>query len=261
MKITSWNVNGLRAIIKKDFAQSLDTLATDILCLQETKAQDEQVIAALDGIDGYHVYSNSAERKGYAGVAILSRKAPLAVQADMGIAEHDREGRVLTAEYDDYYLLTVYTPNSGSELVRLPYRETWDAEFLAFVRKLEQHKPVLMCGDFNVAHRDIDIARPKPNYNKSAGYTQKEIDGMDALLAAGFVDTFRHFHPEEVKYSWWSYRAGARGKNIGWRIDYFLASPELVDRRITGAVIHNEIMGSDHCPVAVTLDQGTSEQR
>lgn len=253
MKITSWNVNGLRAIVKKDFAQSLDALATDILCLQETKAQDEQVVAALEGIDGYHVYSNSAQRKGYAGVAILSREQPLSVQADMDIAEHDSEGRVLTAEFEDYYLVTVYTPNSGSELVRLPYREGWDAAFLAFVKNLEKHKPVLMCGDFNVAHRDIDIARPKPNYNKSAGYTQKEIDGMDNLLDAGFIDTFRHFHPEEVKYSWWSYRAGARGKNIGWRIDYFLGSEDLVHNRVTGASIHNEIMGSDHCPVAVTL--------
>ncbi|TXS94012.1 exodeoxyribonuclease III [Parahaliea maris] len=254
MKITSWNVNGLRAVMKKDFAASLQSLQTDVICLQETKAQDDQVIAALEGIDGYHVYSNSAERKGYSGVAILSRTQPLAVQADIGIEEHDREGRVLTAEFEDYYLVTVYTPNSGSELVRLPYRQGWDNAFLEFVKKLEAHKPVLMCGDFNVAHREIDIARPKPNYNKSAGYTQAEIDGMDRIIAAGFTDTFRHLHPDEVKYSWWSYRAGARGKNIGWRIDYFLGSDNLVQEHITSADIHNEIMGSDHCPVSVDLN-------
>ncbi len=253
MRITSWNVNGIRAVMNKDFAESLDTLQTDILCLQETKAQDDQVAAALEAIDGYHVYSNSAVRKGYSGVAILTRKEPLAVRADIGIEEHDQEGRVLTAEFDDYYLVTVYTPNSGNELVRLPYRETWDRDFLAFVRKLEAHKPVLMCGDFNVAHRAIDLARPKPNYNKSAGYTQKEIDGMDNIVAAGFVDTFRHFHPDTVKYSWWSYRAGARGKNIGWRIDYFLGTSGLVESRLGGAEIHNDIHGSDHCPVSVDL--------
>ncbi|MFV0276029.1 MAG: exodeoxyribonuclease III [Parahaliea sp.] len=253
MKITSWNVNGLRAVMKKDFAASLAALQTDILCLQETKAQDDQVREALEGIDGYHIYSNSAVRKGYSGVAILSREAPLSVTADIGIEEHDREGRVLTAEFPDFYLLTVYTPNSGNELARLPYREGWDADFLAFVKGLETNKPVLMCGDFNVAHRDIDLARPKPNYNKSAGYTQKEIDGMDNIHAAGFIDTFRHLHPEQVKYSWWSYRAGARGKNIGWRIDYFLGTGPLVSERLTAAEIHNEIMGSDHCPVSVEL--------
>ncbi len=253
MRIASWNVNGIRAVMKKDFLQSLDTLQADILCLQETKAQDDQVVAALDGLDGYHVYSNSAERKGYSGVAILSRQQPLRVFADIGIAEHDNEGRVLTAEFDDFYLLTVYTPNSGSELVRLGYRESWDRDFLAYVNGLNAHKPVLMCGDFNVAHTEIDIARPKPNYNKSAGFTQKEIDGMDNIVAADFVDTFRHFHPDTVKYSWWSYRAGARGKNIGWRIDYFLGSRGFVNERVVGAEIWNDIMGSDHCPVSVDL--------
>jgi len=253
MRIASWNVNGLRAVMKKHFAESLDTLQTDILCLQETKAQDDQVKAALEGINGYHVYSNSAARKGYAGVAVLTRSEPLAVTADMGIEEHDKEGRVLTAEFEDFFLVTVYTPNSGNELVRLPYRETWDAAFLNFVTALDRRKPVLMCGDFNVAHREIDIARPKPNYNKSAGYTQKEIDGMDDIIAAGFVDTFRQFQPDEVKYSWWSYRAGARGKNIGWRIDYVLGSAAFVEARACGAEIHNEIFGSDHCPVSVDL--------
>lgn len=253
MRIASWNVNGIRAVMKKDFPQSLDTLQADILCLQETKAQDDQVVTALEGLDGYHVYSNSAERKGYSGVAILTRQEPLQVTPDIGIAEHDTEGRVLTAEFDDFYLLTVYTPNSGNELVRLPYRETWDRDFLAYVRKLEEHKPVLMCGDFNVAHKDIDIARPKPNYNKSAGFTQKEIDGMDAIVEAGFVDTYRHLHPDTVKYSWWSYRAGARAKNVGWRIDYFLGSEALVKTRVKAADIWNDIHGSDHCPVSVDL--------
>ena len=253
MRIASWNVNGIRAVMKKAFIESLATLDADILCLQETKAQDDQVVTALEGVEGYHVYSNSADRKGYSGVAILTRKEPLRVFSDIGIAEHDTEGRVLTAEFKDYYLVTVYTPNSGNELVRLPYRETWDRDFLAFVKALEAEKPVLMCGDFNVAHKDIDIARPKPNYNKSAGFTQKEIDGMDAIVEAGFVDTFRHFHPDTVKYSWWSYRAGARGKNIGWRIDYFLGSDNLVKKKIKSAEIWNDIFGSDHCPVSVDL--------
>jgi exodeoxyribonuclease-3 len=253
MKIVSWNVNGLRAVMKKDFASSLDTLEADILCVQETKAQDEQVREALEGVDGYHLYSNSAVRKGYSGVAILTRDEPLAVNAGIGLEDHDQEGRVLTAEYPDFYLLTVYTPNSGNELVRLSYRQAWDREFLAFAKKLAKQKPLLMCGDFNVAHREIDIARPKANYNKSAGYTQQEIDGMDRIIAAGFVDTFRHLHPGKVKYSWWSYRAGARAKNVGWRIDYFLGTKSFVQKHVKEAAIYNDIMGSDHCPVAVEL--------
>lgn len=254
MKIISWNVNGLRAVMKKDFADSLAQMNPDVLCLQETKAQDDQVAEAVAAINGYHIYSNSAVRKGYSGVAILSKEEPLEVVADIGIEEHDQEGRVLTADYGDFYLVTVYTPNSGSELVRLDYRQQWDRDFLAFVKKLEKTKPVLVGGDLNVAHTDIDLARPKPNYNKSAGYTQQEIDGMDNLLAADLVDTFRHFYPEEIKYSWWSYRAGARGKNIGWRIDYFLASRALAEGRIQDAAILNDIMGSDHCPVVVELN-------
>ena len=253
MRIASWNVNGIRAVMKKDFVQSLEILNADILCMQETKAQDDQVIAALEGLEGYHVHSNSAERKGYSGVAILTRAQPLRVFADIGVPEHDREGRVLTAEFADHFLVTVYTPNSGNELVRLPYRETWDRDFLAFIKTLEQQKPVLMCGDFNVAHTDIDIARPKANYNKSAGFTQKEIDGMDRIIASGFVDTFRHFHPNTVKYSWWSYRAGARAKNVGWRIDYFLGTRAFVEKRVRAAEIWNDIHGSDHCPVSVDL--------
>ncbi len=253
MKIASWNVNGLRAIVRKDFANSLHTLGADIVCLQETKAQDEQVRAALEGVDGYHVYSNSAIRKGYSGVAILAREEPLTVHAGIGREDHDQEGRVLTAEYPDFFLLTVYTPNSGNELVRLPYREAWDREFLAFAKKLAKKKPLLIGGDLNVAHREIDIARPRANYNKSAGYTQKEIDGMDRIISAGFIDTFRHLHPDTVKYSWWSYRAGARAKNVGWRIDYFLGTKSFVQKRVKSAAIHNEIMGSDHCPVTVEL--------
>lgn len=253
MNIVSWNVNGLRAVMKKDFPAALELLQPDVLCLQETKAQDDQVQAALEEIDGYHVYSNSAERKGYSGVAILCRERPLAVRADIGVEEHDREGRVLTAEFPDFYLLSVYTPNSGSGLARLPYRETWDSAFLHFVASLQQDKPVLVCGDLNVAHREIDIARPKPNYNKSAGYTQQEIDGMDRLLDAGFTDTFRHLHPDTVQYSWWSFRANARAKNIGWRIDYLLGSTGLVKERLESASIHDGILGSDHCPVALTL--------
>lgn len=253
MKIASWNVNGLRAAIKKDFFQSLESMQVDILCLQETKAQDNQVAAALEPLEGYHIYTNSAVRKGYSGVAILSREEPITVRPDIGIELHDQEGRVLTAEYEDFYLVTVYTPNSGSELLRLPYRETWDQAFLEFVKALEKNKAVLICGDLNVAHKDIDLARPKPNYNKSAGYTQKEIDGLDRLIDAGFVDTFRHLHPDTIKYSWWSYRAGARGKNVGWRIDYFLGSEQLIEERLKKAEIWNDIYGSDHCPVSVEL--------
>lgn len=252
MRLISWNVNGIRAVMKKDFASSLHSMAADVLCLQETKAQDDQVIEALESIDGYHIYCNSADKKGYSGTAILSKTEPLRIQFDMGIAEHDQEGRVIAAEFDDYYLVTVYTPNSGSELKRLDYRQQWDADFLAYLKQLEEEKPVIVCGDLNVAHRDIDLARPKPNYNKTAGYMQKEIDGLDNILASGFVDTFRHQHPEQVKYSWWSYRAGARSKNIGWRIDYFLVTEDLTDR-IGATDILNDISGSDHCPVLLEL--------
>jgi exodeoxyribonuclease-3 len=253
MKIASWNVNGLRAVMKKDFPATLERLQADVLCLQETKAQDDQVHAALEGIDGYHVYSNAAERKGYSGVAILSREQPLGLQSGIGVEEHDREGRVLTAEFAGFYLLSVYTPNSGNALARLPYREIWDRAFLEFVERLQRDKPVILCGDLNVAHRDIDIARPKPNYNKSAGYTQAEIDGLDRLLAAGFTDSFRHLHPDTVQYSWWSFRAGARARNIGWRIDYVLGSDDFLRERLESATIHDDILGSDHCPVALEL--------
>ena len=253
MKLVSWNVNGIRAVMKKDFMDSLDKMNPDVLCLQETKAQDDQVMEALEIVDGYYMYCNSAERKGYSGTAILSRTEPLMVEYDMGIAEHDTEGRVIAAEYQDYILVTVYTPNSGAELARLQYRQTWDAAFLNYLKTLEKRKPVVVCGDLNVAHKEIDLARPKPNYNKSAGYMQEEIDGMDNLQAAGFVDTFRLQKPDEIKYSWWSYRAGARGKNVGWRIDYFLVSPVL-GAKIKDAEILNDIMGSDHCPVVLEIE-------
>lgn len=253
MKLISWNVNGIRAAIKKDFHQSLEAMATDVLCLQETKAQPDQVVEALADINGYYLYTNSAVKKGYSGTAILSKKEPLNVYTDIGIEEHDQEGRVITAEFNDFYLVTVYTPNSGSELKRLEYRQGWDADFLSYLKELEATKPVVVCGDLNVAHAEIDLARPKQNYNKSAGYMQEEIDGFDNLVKAGFVDSYRHVKPEEVKYSWWSYRAGARGKNIGWRIDYFLTSQSIA-KRIQDAEILNDVMGSDHCPVVLELD-------
>jgi len=252
MKLVSWNVNGIRAAMNKDFAVSFAKMNCDVLCLQETKAQDEQVIEALTTIQGYQIFTNSALKKGYSGTSIISRIAPLNVTKDMGIDEHDQEGRVLCAEFEQFYLVTVYTPNSGSELKRLDYRQQWDADFLTYLKKLEERKPVVVCGDLNVAHTAIDLARPKANYNKSAGFTQREIDGLDNLVKAGFVDTFRHIYPDTVKYSWWSYRAGARGKNVGWRIDYFLTSPILTDK-LQNAEIYNDIHGSDHCPVALTL--------
>jgi exodeoxyribonuclease-3 len=239
--------------MKKDFLASLEDMQTDVLCLQETKAQDDQVLEALADLEGYYIFTNSAVKKGYSGTAILSKEKPLSVTVDIGLEEHDTEGRVITAEYKDFYLITVYTPNSGSELKRLPYRQTWDSAFLAFIKNLEKTKPVIVCGDLNVAHKEIDLARPKPNYNKSAGYMQDEIDGMDQYHQAGFIDTFRCLNPEQVKYSWWSYRAGARARNIGWRIDYFLVSASL-ETKLQQADIFTEIMGSDHCPVMLEIE-------
>lgn len=252
MKLISWNVNGIRATLKKGFDENLATMAPDVLCLQETKAQDDQVKEALAGVEGFYVYSNSAVRKGYSGTAVLSKTEPTNVEYDLGIEEHDQEGRVITVEYDSFFVVNVYVPNSGSELARLDYRKTWDAALLDHLRELETGKPVLFCGDLNVAHQRIDIARPDANYNKSAGFTQTEIDGMDNYVNSGLVDTFRSMHPETVKYSWWSFRANARAKNIGWRIDYFLASQSLMSQ-VNEAFILNEIHGSDHCPVGIEL--------
>ena len=252
MKIISFNVNGIRAIVGKSFVHDMEELAADIICLQETKATPEQVNEAIAMLTNYHVYANSAERKGYSGTAILSKIKPLSVTFDMGLVEHDQEGRITCAEYDKFFLVCVYVPNSGSELARLSYRQKWDADFLIYLKKLEKNKPVVVCGDFNVAHQAIDLSRPKENYNKAAGYMQAEIDGMSNFLKNGFVDTFRWKNPETLKYSWWSYRAGARPKNIGWRIDYFLCS-ESFKENISEATIYNDVFGSDHCPVGIEL--------
>jgi exodeoxyribonuclease-3 len=252
MRLVSWNVNGIRATYKKGFAERLDEMNPDIICLQETKAQDDQVRETLFDI-GYYIYSNSAVKKGYSGTAILSKTEPISVKPDMGIEEHDSEGRVLAAEFEDYFVVTVYTPNSKQDLSRLEYRKKWDSDFLNYLLELEKTKPVFVCGDLNAAHRAIDLKNDKANYNKNAGYTQTEIDGVDNLVKNGFVDTFRHFYPDTEKYSWWSFRAGARERNIGWRIDYFLASSVLMDK-VKDAFILNEIEGSDHCPVGIDIE-------
>ena len=252
MRLVSWNVNGVRAAVRKDFISSVATMQPDVLCLQETKAQDDQVLEALQDLQGYEIQPYSAIRKGYSGTCVISRTSPVSLRFGIGNEEHDQEGRVITAEYADYFLVTVYTPNAGAGLKRLDYRARWDIDFLAHLKKLEENKPVIVCGDLNVCHREIDIARPKPNYNKSPGYTQKEIDGLDRIMDAGFIDTFRHFYPDTVKYSWWSMRGGAREKNVGWRLDYFLTSSALQDR-LSDAAILNDIYGSDHCPVVLEL--------
>lgn len=247
----SWNVNGLRAVVKKGFQDQIDGLAPDVLGLQETKAQDDQVQEALFGWDSYELHSSSAVKKGYSGTAILTKHQPLSVQAGLGVADLDTEGRVLRAEFDAFHFVTVYTPNSSSGLKRLPFRGTWDAAFRDYLKELDQDKPVVCCGDLNVAHREIDLARPAANYNKTPGYTQQEIDGMDALQQAGFVDTWRAANPDTVKYSWWSYRGGAREKNVGWRLDYMLVSERAMPH-VQQAEIHNDVLGSDHCPVSLT---------
>lgn len=253
MKLISWNVNGIRAVAKKGLDEIIANLDADIICFQETKATVEQVKETLEFAEEYTVYANEAERKGYSGTAILSRVPVMNVSYDMNIEEHDQEGRVICVELENCYVLTVYTPNSGSALARLDYRSQWDHDFADYLSKLQAQKPIVLCGDLNVAHREIDLARPKPNYNKSAGFTQTEIDGLEGLLALDLVDSFRHLHPEEVKYSWWSYRAGARGKNIGWRIDYWLVDRRL-EEQLQHADILNEVMGSDHCPVELQVD-------
>jgi exodeoxyribonuclease III len=252
MKLISWNLNGIRAVAKKGLNQLIYQMNPDIIGFQETKAQDDQVKEALADLKGYNLYSNSAEKKGYSGTAILSKSKPLNVIYGIGIEEFDNEGRVLTLEFENFYFTTVYVPNSGGQLLRLDYRVSWDKEFLSFLKELELKKPVFVCGDFNVAHKEIDLKNPKSNYNKSAGYMQEEIDGLNNFINAGFKDTFRHYNPETIKYSWWSYRFNSRARNIGWRIDYFLASEKLVDT-IENTFILNEILGSDHCPVGIEM--------
>ena len=253
MKLISWNVNGIRAIAKKNFFKDFNIMMPDILCLQETKGQDHQVAETLSSIDNYFIYSNSAIRKGYSGTAIISKIKPVSVNYDMGIEKHDQEGRVICAEYENFYLINVYVPNSGNDLKRLDYRQIWDLDFFNYLKNLEKNKPVIVCGDFNVAHKEIDLARPKPNYNKSAGFMQEEIDGMDRFTSGGLIDTFRQLHPDTPnRYSWWSYRGGARDRNVGWRIDYFLVSEDLLTI-IEDADILDKVKGSDHCPVSLTL--------
>lgn len=253
MKLISWNLNGIRAVAKKGLLDKITEMNPDVICFQETKAQDDQVAEVLTDLKGYHFYSNSAVKKGYSGTAIVSKLKPLSISADIGIEEHDQEGRVLTAEYEDFYLTTVYTPNSKNDLSRLTDRQNFDAAFLNYLKELEKNKPVIVCGDLNVAHKDIDLARPKSNYNKSAGFMQEEIDGMDNFTNAGLIDSFRHLHPEKTDaYSWWSYRGGARDRNVGWGIDYFLVSESLTNR-IQSANILSDMHGSDHCPVSVDL--------
>lgn len=249
MKIISWNINGIRAILKKDFIKSINEMDPDVLCLQEIKIHEP---LEIPGMEQYKSYWNNAERKGYSGTVIFTKTEPLKVTNGIGIEDHDNEGRVITAEYDDFFLVTAYIPNSGRGLVRLEYREQWDRDFLAYLQNLEKSKPVILCGDLNVAHREIDLKNPKSNYDKTAGYTQKEINGMDRIQEV-FVDTFRELYPDEVKYSWWSYMFSARQKNVGWRIDYFLISKSLKPN-LKDAFILNEIIGSDHCPVGVEME-------
>jgi len=251
----SWNVNGIRAILKKGFLQSVQAINPDVLCLQEVKAAKEAALTALTLFSDYHIYLNVAKnRKGYSGTAILSRKEPIVVTYDIGIEEHDQEGRVITAEYKEHYLVNVYVPNSGRGLTRLEYRQIWDKAFLEYLKNLQEKKPVIICGDLNVAHQPIDLARPKPNYNKVSGYTQVEIDGFTNFNEAGFIDTFRHLHSEEVAYSYWNYMFNARENNVGWRIDYFLISRSL-QTAVKSAFILRQYEGSDHCPVG--LETGT----
>lgn len=251
MKIFSWNVNGIRAVAKKGLIEILQDQNADVFCFQETKAQVIQTKEVLEPL-GYYVVANEAERKGYSGTAIASKIEPISVSYGLGIPEHDQEGRVITAEFKDFFLVNAYVPNSGQGLKRIDYRQKWDLDLLNYLKKLDGNKPVVFCGDLNVCHQEIDIARPKPNYNKSAGYTQIEIDGISKMISDGFIDSFRSLQPDEVKYSWWSYRGGARQKNIGWRLDYFMVSERLMPQ-VKKSVILNEIAGSDHCPVVLSI--------
>ncbi|MDY0154856.1 MAG: exodeoxyribonuclease III [Prevotella sp.] len=249
MKFISWNVNGLRACVGKDFEQSFNTLNADFFCLQETKMQAGQLDLQFPG---YESYWNYADKKGYSGTAIFTKHKPLSIKYGIGIDEHDHEGRVIALEYDKFYIVTVYTPNSQDGLRRLEYRMKWEEDFQAFLHKLDENKPVIVCGDMNVAHQEIDIKNPKTNH-KNAGFTDEEREKMTILLNNGFIDSFRTLYPEQVTYSWWSYRFHARENNTGWRIDYFLTS-ERIKENIEDAKIHTEIFGSDHCPVELDIN-------
>ena len=249
MNLISWNVNGLRAVLKKNFLEFLEAEQPEVLCLQETKCHPDQVEQLWPA--SYTTYWNSAEKKGYSGTAIFTKSRPLAVTPHLNIAEHDREGRVLTAEFADFFLVNVYTPNSKRELERLPYRQQWDKDFLAYLKKLEKKKPVVLCGDLNVAHTEIDLANPKANIGNH-GFTPEERAGFDAFVAAGFVDTFREFEKGGGHYTWWSPMSGARARNIGWRLDYFLISAALKPRLKRAGILPN-VLGSDHCPVVLEL--------
>ena len=249
MRLVTWNVNGLRACLGKGFLDFFQRVDADVVCLQETKLQPDQIALELPG---YRLFWNSAEKKGYWGTAVFTRVEPLSVTCGIGLDAHDHEGRVLTLEYPGFYLVNCYTPNSQDGLKRLDYRMTWEDAFRAYLLELDAKKPVILCGDLNVAHTEIDIKNAKTN-RMSAGFTDQERAKMTELLAAGFTDTFRAVHPDEVKYSWWSYRFHAREKNAGWRIDYFIVSNRIADK-VTAAEIHNEVFGSDHCPVELVID-------
>lgn len=250
MKFISWNVNGLRACVQKGFLNVFKEMNADFFCIQETKLQEGQI--SLELPEGYYDYWNYAQKKGYSGTAVFTKHKPLAVTCGIGVTEHDQEGRVLTLEYDNFYLVTCYTPNSQSELARLSYRMEWEDAFLKYLDQLKQKKPVICCGDLNVAHQEIDLKNPKANH-KNAGFSDEEREKFSVLLSHGYVDTFRYFYPDmELIYSWWSYRFKAREKNAGWRIDYFLVSEDLKEK-LADAKIHSDILGSDHCPVELEL--------
>lgn len=250
MKLISWNVNGLRACVSKGFLDYFKEQQADIFCLQETKLQEGQIELELDG---YHQYWNYAEKKGYSGTAIFTKEKPISVHYGIGIEEHDKEGRVITLEFEKFYMITVYTPNSQEKLARLDYRMKWEEDFKNYLLELDKKKPVIVCGDLNVAHKEIDLKNPKTN-RKNAGFSDEEREKMTKLLESGFVDSFRYFYPNKTDiYSWWSYRFSARAKNAGWRIDYFLVS-DRIKENMKGAEIHTEILGSDHCPVLLNID-------
>ncbi|MBQ2944436.1 MAG: exodeoxyribonuclease III [Ruminococcus sp.] len=250
MKFISWNVNGLRAVMTKGFEDIFKNLDADVFCLQETKLQEGQIDLAFEG---YHSYWNYADKKGYSGTAIFTKREPLGVTYGMGIDEHDHEGRLITLEFEDFYFITVYVPNSQDGLKRLDYRMKWEDDFLSYINSLQEKKPVVYCGDLNVAHKEIDLKNPKTN-RKNAGFTDEERGKFSDVLKAGYIDTFRHFYPDlEGAYSWWSYRFHAREKNAGWRIDYFVTSASMKDR-LRSAKIHSDIFGSDHCPVELVIE-------